>query len=110
MQPLMQTDSEQLMHHGVETVVDTMIEFLNESQWSIADIDRAICHQVGVAHQKLMLESLGVNPELDYSTFSWLGNTGSAALPITMAVACEKEFIQPGQNVASSGSDRESTA
>lgn len=103
MQPLMQTDSEQLMHHGVETGVDTMIDFLDQSQWSIADIDRAICHQVGVAHQKLMLESLGVNPELDYSTFSWLGNTGSAALPITMAVACEKEFIQPGQKVAMLG-------
>ena len=103
MQPLMQTDSEKLMHHGVETGVDTMMEFLNQSRWSIADIDRAICHQVGVAHQKMMLEALGIDPELDYSTFSWLGNTGSAALPITMAVACEKEFIQPDQNVAMLG-------
>ena len=103
MAPLMQTDSERLMHHGVETGVDTMIDFLNQSQWTVADIERAICHQVGVAHQKLMLESLGINPELDYSTFPWLGNTGSAALPITMAVACEREFIRPGQNVAMLG-------
>ena len=100
MLPLMQTDSERLMHHGVETGVDTLIEFLKESDWSIADIERTICHQVGTAHQKLMLESLGINPELDYSTFSWLGNTGSAALPITLASACESEFIKPNQNVA----------
>ncbi|MDG1872674.1 MAG: 3-oxoacyl-ACP synthase III [Mariniblastus sp.] len=103
MLPLMQTDSERLMHHGVETGVDTLGEFLKESGWSIADIDRTICHQVGTAHQKLMLQSLGINPELDYSTFEWLGNTGSAALPITMASACEKQFIQPNDNVAMLG-------
>ncbi|MFT5303012.1 MAG: 3-oxoacyl-[acyl-carrier-protein] synthase III [Mariniblastus sp.] len=103
MQPLMKTDSEKLMRHGVETGVATMGKFLEASQWSLGDIDRAICHQVGIAHQKLMLQALGVNPELDFSTFPWLGNTGSAALPITMAVACEKEFIQPGDNVAMLG-------
>jgi 3-oxoacyl-[acyl-carrier-protein] synthase III len=103
MQPLMQTDSQQLMHHGVETGVDTLTGFLKHSQWSIADIDRAVCHQVGTAHQKMMLESLGISPELDFATFPWLGNTGSAALPITMAVACEQKFIQPNHNVAMLG-------
>ena len=103
MQPLMQTDSERLMHHGVETGVDTMTGFLGQSRWSIADIDRVVCHQVGTAHQTMMLESLGISPELDFATFPWLGNTGSAALPITMAVACEKEFIQPNQNIAMLG-------
>lgn len=103
MQPLMQTDSEKLMHHGVETGVATLERFLEQSQWSVEKIDRVICHQVGVAHQKLMLESLGIDPKLDYSTFPWLGNTGSAALPITMAVACDQEFIRPGDNVAMLG-------
>ena len=91
------------MHHGVQTGVDTLVDFLKHSQWSIADIDRAVCHQVGTAHQKLMLQSLGIDPELDFSTFPWLGNTGSAALPITMAVACEQEFVRPGHNVAMLG-------
>ena len=103
MQPLMQTDSEKLLHHGVKTGVETLAEFLKASQWSIADIDRAVCHQVGTAHQKLMLESSGIDPKLDFATFPWLGNTGSAALPITMAVACQEEFIQPNQNVAMLG-------
>jgi 3-oxoacyl-[acyl-carrier-protein] synthase III len=103
MQPLMQTDSEKLMHHGVETGVDTMVEFLKSSQWSVDDIERVVCHQVGTAHQKLMLESLGIDPQLDFATFPWLGNTGSAALPITMAVACEQDFIQPNHNVAMLG-------
>lgn len=103
MQPLMQTDSEQLMHHGVQTGVETMAQFLSEAGWRVEEIDKAVCHQVGVAHQKLMLESLGIDPSLDFATFSWLGNTGSAALPITMAIAAEQGFIESGNKVAMLG-------
>ncbi len=99
MAPLMETDSEALMQAGVATGVDTMGPFLEQTQWTTGDIDRTVCHQVGTAHRKLMLESLSINPEIDYPTFSWLGNTGSAALPSALAVACEKEFIQSGQKV-----------
>ncbi len=103
MQPLMQTDSELLMNHGVQTGVDTMSDFLRTAEIETKDIDRTVCHQVGSAHRKLMLESLGIDPEIDYSTFAWLGNTGSAALPVTMAIGCEREFIQPGHRVAMLG-------
>ena len=103
MQPLMQTDSELLMRNGVQTGVETMVDFLQASQMTVAAIDRSVCHQVGVAHQKLMLESLGIDPAIDFSTFQWLGNTGSAALPISMAIGCEEGFIQPGQRVAMLG-------
>lgn len=103
MQPLMQTDSETLMRQGVATGVDTMKQFLDATQWNVDQINRAVCHQVGVAHQKLMLESLGIDPSIDFSTFQWLGNTGAAALPITMARACEQEFIEPGHRVAMLG-------
>lgn len=100
MLPLMKTDSEQLMRHRVETGVETMQDFLTEASWQVAEIDKAVCHQVGVAHQKLMLESLGIDPALDFATFPWLGNTGSAALPITMAIAAETGFVTAGDRVA----------
>jgi len=103
MAPLMQTDSETLMHQGVKTGVDNMPAFLAAAGWEVGDIDRTICHQVGVAHQKLMLQSLGIDPAIDYSTFQWLGNTGAAALPITMARACESGFVETGHKVAMLG-------
>lgn len=103
MAPLMETDSEELMKRGIETGVATMIEFLQESGWSARDIDRSVCHQVGGTHRKLMLEALGIAELRDYATFSWLGNTGSAALPITMAIACENEFVLPGDKVGMFG-------
>lgn len=100
MAPLMETDSNQLMMQGVQTGVDTFADFLRESGWDGADIDRTFCHQVGSAHRKLMLEGLGIPDSIDYSTFPWLGNTGAAALPITMAHGIENNWLHPGENVA----------
>jgi len=103
MQPLMQTDSEQLMHEGIATGVATFERFRNEAEWAVEDIHKTFCHQVGLAHRKLMLESLGLNPELDFTTVQWLGNTGSVALPITMAVGLERGHVAAGDNVAMLG-------
>jgi len=99
MQPLMATDSEALMKAGVATGVQTLEPFLNAVGWKKEQIDRTVCHQVGTAHQKLMLESLGIDPEIDFATFDWLGNTGSAALPSALALACERDYVSVGQKV-----------
>lgn len=99
MQPLMNTDSEQLMRNGIASGVATFREFLFETGWTHDDIDRSVCHQVGATHRKLMLESMGLDENNDFPTFQWLGNTGSVALPITLAAAAADDFIKPGQNV-----------
>ncbi|MFP6674770.1 MAG: 3-oxoacyl-ACP synthase III [Pirellulaceae bacterium] len=100
MQPLMKTDSEELMRQGVETGVATFAEFSIETGWTHRDIDRTICHQVGSAHRKLMLESLGLNTANDFATFPWLGNTGAVALPLTLAAAASEGFISSDQSVS----------
>ncbi|MEX2025931.1 MAG: 3-oxoacyl-[acyl-carrier-protein] synthase III C-terminal domain-containing protein, partial [Pirellulaceae bacterium] len=97
---LMQTDSERLLQEGIATGAATFENFLHDSQASRDGLDKTICHQVGGAHRKLMLESLGLSPERDYSTFPWLGNTGSAALPVTLALAAESGFVSSGDRVA----------
>jgi 3-oxoacyl-[acyl-carrier-protein] synthase-3 len=99
-QMLMQTDSEQLLQQGLATGVATFLEFLAASGWTHAEIDRTICHQVGSTHQRLMLESLGLPLENDYATYPWLGNTGSVALPVTLALAAERGFLSRQQHVA----------
>jgi 3-oxoacyl-[acyl-carrier-protein] synthase III len=99
MQPLMNTDSEQLMRQGIGAGVATFRDFLFETGWTHEQVDRSVCHQVGAAHRKLMLESLGLDVQNDFATFSWLGNTGSVALPLTLAAAAADGFITGGQNV-----------
>ena len=99
MRPLMQTDSEQLLLAGVETAREAFTSFLNEVDWGPAEIDKTFCHQVGVAHRKLLFESLGLATSIDFSTVEFLGNTGSAAVPITAALGIEGGHLSKGDRV-----------
>jgi 3-oxoacyl-[acyl-carrier-protein] synthase-3 len=100
---LMQTDSERLLAEGIATGVATFNDLLGQTDWEAETIHRSICHQVGGAHRKRMLESLNLDPQRDFATFPWLGNTGSVALPTALALAAEKRFLQPGERVAMLG-------
>ncbi len=99
-QILMQTDSEKLLAEGIATGQATFADFLQETDWRRGEINRTICHQVGSAHRKQMLQSLELSPERDFCTYPWLGNTGSVALPLTLAIAQEQQFLQPQERVA----------
>jgi 3-oxoacyl-[acyl-carrier-protein] synthase-3 len=97
---LMQTDSERLLHAGLAAGQATFEQFLATSAWSRDTIHKTICHQVGGTHRRLMLESLGLPLERDYATFPWLGNTGSVALPLTLALAADRAFLGQHQHIA----------
>ncbi len=100
MSPLMDTDSETLMLHGIETGRITFEQFLERLQWHREEVAQTVCHQVGATHRKLMLESIGLDVANDFVTFPWLGNTGSAALPVTLARAFEQQPLAAGQRLA----------
>jgi 3-oxoacyl-[acyl-carrier-protein] synthase-3 len=97
---LMQTDSERLLAEGLAAGRATFASFLAARGTAAQAIDKTICHQVGSTHRRLLLESLGLPAERDYVTYPWLGNTGSVALPITLALAAERGFVEPGDEVA----------
>jgi 3-oxoacyl-[acyl-carrier-protein] synthase-3 len=99
----MQTDSEELMRQGIAAGARTFDDFLLTAGWERSDIARAFCHQVGVAHRKLMFDALELDPTIDFATLEWLGNTGAAALPITMALGIEQGRIAAGDRVAMLG-------
>ena len=99
MSPLMQTDSERLMAEGIATGVETFQSFLSEAEWNREQLNKTVCHQVGAGHRKQMCESLGIELANDFATLQWLGNTGSVALPITLARAAEEGFLKPDDNV-----------
>ena len=103
LEKLMQTDSEELMRRGIAAGLETFGRFLAAAGWEPDDIDRTFCHQVGVAHRKLMFESLGLDPAIDFATLETLGNTGAAALPVTMAVGIEQGRLRRGDRVAMLG-------
>jgi acyl-CoA:acyl-CoA alkyltransferase len=97
---IMQTDSEALMRRGVAAGTVAFHKLLAATGWEPDDIDHTFCHQVGVAHRKLMFESMGLNTAIDFSTFETLGNTGTAALPVSMALGIERGVLSKGDHVA----------
>lgn len=96
MRPLMTTDSEQLLLQGVAAGKRAFEQFLQVADWQRPQLTRTVCHQVGAAHRKLMLEALELDPLRDFVTFAELGNTGAAAVPVTLAKACEAQAVDSG--------------
>jgi 3-oxoacyl-[acyl-carrier-protein] synthase III len=98
--PLMSTDSEALLQGGVSAAGAAYGRFLETLGWKHDELQKTVCHQVGVAHKKLIFQKLGLDPAMDFGTFEFLGNTGSAALPITAAMGAERGHLQAGDKTA----------
>lgn len=100
MQPIMHTDSERLMHEGVKAAQPVFRDLLSAAGWTSDELGKTFCHQVGVAHRRLLLESLGIDAAKDFSTVEYLGNTGSVALPMTAAIGIERGHVGRGDRLA----------
>lgn len=98
--PRMQTDSEALLHAGVELAESNWEATRRVLGWRNEDVTKSFTHQVGKAHRKLLYDRLGLDVRLDYSTVEFLGNTGAAALPTTMALGIDAGHLAPDDQVA----------
>lgn len=96
----MSTDATAVLKHGVALGKETWSALMSALDLTPAQVDKVICHQVGGAHKRTVLEALGVSPEKDFSTYEYLGNMGTAALPSAAAIAAERDFLVRGDTVA----------
>jgi 3-oxoacyl-[acyl-carrier-protein] synthase-3 len=96
----MQTDSEALLHAGIDLAAETWCHTKQALGWTNEGIQKVVTHQVGRAHRKLLFERLGLDPALDSPTVEYLGNTGAAALPTALSLAAERGDIHKGDRVA----------
>ena len=96
----METDSEKLMLEGCRLAGKTWRRTQETLGWKNEEVNRVFCHQVGKGHRKLMYENVGLNMEKDFSTLEFLGNTGSASLPVTFAMGVEKSILKKGDKAA----------
>jgi 3-oxoacyl-[acyl-carrier-protein] synthase-3 len=95
----MSTDSVKVLQHGVDLGRKTWKSFLGRIGWAAETIDKIITHQVGGPHRDTILKALGIAREKEYSTFPFLGNMGTVSLPLTAALAEEREFLLRGDRV-----------
>jgi 3-oxoacyl-[acyl-carrier-protein] synthase III len=94
---IMETDSVAVLQHGVVLGVETYRDF--REKLGLAEPDKIICHQVGSAHQKTVLDAIGIPLEKDFTTYQHLGNIGTVSLPLTVAIADERGFLESGDLV-----------
>ncbi len=96
----MSTDATAALKHGVVLGRQTWAALLKELDLRAEDFGKVICHQVGSTHRKTILDALEIPEDKDFSTYEYLGNMGTAALPSAAAIAAEREFLNPGDTVA----------
>ncbi len=96
---IMMTDSTGVLKFGVELGLRSWKAFLTRLGWAQEMVDKVICHQVGSCHRDTILKALGIAREKEYSTYEYLGNIGTVSLPLTAALAEEREFLLPGDRV-----------
>jgi 3-oxoacyl-[acyl-carrier-protein] synthase-3 len=97
--PFMTTDAVSVLKYGVELGERTWQAFLTRMGWTSAQVDKVICHQVGSGHREAILKALDIPLEKDFTTYEYLGNIGTVSLPLTAALAEEREFLQAGDRV-----------
>ena len=97
---MMQTDSEELLHAGLELASDTWNATKNILAWDNETPNYFITHQVGKAHEQLTFERLGISLDKAYANYSTLGNTGSAALPTALSELGESGRLKPNDLLA----------
>lgn len=97
---VMETDSEQLMQKGIELAKENWNRFKKLVNKSNNEFDHFICHQVGIHHRDYLYKQLELDLAKDHTSFDEYGNTGSAALPLTLALAHKDNKINKNDNVA----------
>jgi 3-oxoacyl-[acyl-carrier-protein] synthase-3 len=96
----MSTDSVSVLRYGVDLGMRTWNGFLSGLGWAAGMIDKVVTHQVGAPHRDTILKALGLAPEKEFSTYEYLGNIGTVSVPLTAALAEEREFIRRGDRVS----------
>jgi acyl-CoA:acyl-CoA alkyltransferase len=97
---IMETQSETLLKKGCELAQETWKSFKEELRWDNDTPQRIFTHQVGRAHQQLLLATLELSLEKDFPTFEMLGNMGSVSLPLTTALSLENNPPVKGEKMA----------
>lgn len=100
---VMNTDSVGVLKHGVVLGIETYRAFRKTLSLTADQPDKIVCHQVGSTHQDTILKSIGIPRQKDFATYPYLGNIGTVSLPITAAIAAERDFFEKNDLVGMLG-------
>ena len=97
---IMRTKAQGVLEYGLALAQKTFLEFKKDFNLPPDKPDKLIGHQVGSLHHHKFYKALNVDMKKDFSTYPFLGNVGTVSLPITAAIADERNFLKPEDFVA----------
>jgi 3-oxoacyl-[acyl-carrier-protein] synthase-3 len=97
---MMQTQAEELLVQGVKVAKAAWTRTKSVLGWTNDTPDLICTHQVGRSHRDHLYSALELDPARDFPTVEFLGNCGSASLPVTASVAAEQGRLRTGDRLA----------
>ena len=98
--PLMRTDSPTLLKEGVALSLQTWGDFLKLMNTSGDSFKHVFTHQVSIPHQERIFAELKIPLGRSRQDCRNLGNTGSVAAPLSLALAEENGSLAVGDKIA----------
>lgn len=96
----MQTDTVNLMKKGLILSQITWELFKRKIEWDNTTPDHILTHQISQSHHNKCFELLKLQQEKGYCFIENLGNTGSAAAPLSLALAHEQGHFKAKDKIA----------
>jgi 3-oxoacyl-[acyl-carrier-protein] synthase III len=96
----METDTAALMREGLSLSRASWDVFQETLGWTRDTPDHVITHQISLAHQEKVFEVLELDPKKGYADIDFLGNTGSAAVPLSLIFRKEQGVLKSGDRIA----------
>lgn len=96
----MKTDTSKMMSKGLILSQITWELFKQELSWDNETPAHILNHQVSLAHQQKAFELLKLDPKKGYCDLRTLGNTGSVATPLSLAMRSQKGVFKKGEKLA----------
>ena len=97
---IMRTNTRELMRAGITLCSVTWELFTRELGWGADAVHHFVTHQVSIQHQVKLFEALRLDISKDFRTFPELGNTGSVAVPLSLAKLEESGKLVSGDKIA----------
>lgn len=87
--------------HAIKRMCEVLMESIENSPFSLDDIDMFLFHQANLRINSKVAEVLGIPEEKVFNTIKQFGNTTAATIPLGMDVAVKEGKLKPGMLVGS---------
>lgn len=92
-------DGQKTFRFAVETVPHCIQRLLEQSGWTMEDVDWFVLHQANKRIIDRVAKKLGAPEEKFYQNIQTYGNTSAASIPIALDEMVEKGLLRRGQKV-----------